>query len=123
MTDKSYGEKDVPPRVQRYLRRVEKALEEIEGLDDLGERLERQDRDIVWVKLMWRAGPSGEMLLMVKVLGTDGGPEIAYVGDESVLMVLAKLMREVRNGSLKWQQDKFHDYAGNEGGNGESAER
>ena len=115
MSAGGYETKGLPARVQRYLRRVERALQDIELLEHLGEKLEAADRELLWVKITWQGGANGPVLILVKTLGPDGGAEVGFVGDESPIMALVKLVKEVDSDRIKWRTDQYHNYAGDEG--------
>lgn len=120
MSEGGYEHSGLPARVTQYLKRVDKALGSLEELEFLAEKLSQVDRELLWIKLTWANGPQGEVLAMMKSLGPDGRAEIAFVGGESPVLVLAKMMREVERDRIKWRPDKFHDYRGNEVADDES---
>jgi hypothetical protein len=110
--ERQYGEKDLSPAIVAYKRRVERALQNLENLDLLYDRLMVDDYDLVWVRITFRPDKEESILIVLKALGPDGAPMIAFVGSASPVLALAKVVQHAAEGKLRWRAD---DYAGPNG--------
>jgi len=102
-----YASKDIPAWLVKHQRRVERAAARLLDLDSLADVLEADNIVLQGFAVRIGAGAGQSVLITVRALWHDGTPMVLFVGAESVVLALAKMLVEVRKDEAKWKVDEY----------------
>lgn len=105
MTD--YENKGLPAGAVAYMRRLEKAHSRLDVLDSWSVKLAQMDYELHGLNILFKPASDAQTLIVIKAFGPDGGPVVAFVGSDSLLLALDKAFRESIAGELGWKHDEF----------------
>lgn len=102
-----HQDKDMPSWLAKYRRRQERAAQELVFLDDLADALQMIDITLEGFSVRLNPRGSDSVLCTVRALGPSGDPMVCFVGAETVVLTLAKMLKTTRSEEAGWKIDEY----------------